>query len=363
MGSGLPFALAGPAPLEEAGLSLDSKPALAAGTPSVVGLAQNLPSRPHPKDVAGGPLPGDLQPGPPPESEDGPILSGLGPTHPSPRVGGFPGGGPPEPGSETLKLQRLVENIDKATNDPNECLICHRVLSCQSSLKMHCRTHTGERPFPCKVCGRAFSTKGNLKTHLGVPRTSALVKMQHSCPICQKKFTNAVLLQQHIRMHVGGQIPNTPLPESPCEFTARALGGRGEQQPQRAPSRRGRGSHRRRRSLPPGGPRQLLEGPQAPHQRPRGVPCPGAGHGGFAGRPGEGGARRTRPAAAGQPRKRVRGERWPNQRRRLLGDGHPECASRSPDFLESTSFQAVSPAGRWPGEERQVQASGRRRQR
>ena len=147
MGSGLPFALAGPAPLEEAGLSLDSKPALAAGTPSVVGLAQNLPSRPHPKDVSGGPLPGDLQPGPPPESEDGPILSGLGPTHPSPRVGGFPGGGPPEPGSETLKLQRLVENIDKATNDPNECLICHRVLSCQSSLKMHCRTHTGERPF------------------------------------------------------------------------------------------------------------------------------------------------------------------------------------------------------------------------
>ena len=164
-------------------------------------------------------------------------------------------------------------------------------------------------------------------------------------------------------MHVGGQIPNTPLPESPCEFTARALGGRGEQQPQRAPSRRGRGSHRRRRSLPPGGPRQLLEGPQAPHQRPRGVPCPGAGHGGFAGRPGEGGARRARPAAAGQPRKRVRGERWPNQRRRLLGDGHPECASRSPDFLESTSFQAVSPAGQWPGEERQVQASGRRRQR
>ena len=142
VGGGLPFALAGPVPLEEAGLSLDSKPALAAGTPSVVGLAQNLPSGPHPKDVAGGPLPSDLHPGPSPESEDGSILPGVGPTHPSPRVGGFPGGGPPEPGSETLKLQRLVENIDKATTDPNECLICHRVLSCQSSLKMHYRTHS-----------------------------------------------------------------------------------------------------------------------------------------------------------------------------------------------------------------------------
>ncbi|KAK2120278.1 Sal-like protein 4 [Saguinus oedipus] len=43
--------------------------------------------------------------------------------------------------------------------------------------------------------------------------------MQHSCPICQKKFTNAVMLQQHIHMHMGGQIPNTPLPENPCDFT------------------------------------------------------------------------------------------------------------------------------------------------
>uniref|UniRef100_A0A286XY14 C2H2-type domain-containing protein n=1 Tax=Cavia porcellus TaxID=10141 RepID=A0A286XY14_CAVPO len=70
-----------------------------------------------------------------------------------------------------------------------------------------------ERPFPCKICGRAFSTKGNLKTHLGVHRTNTAVKIQHSCPICEKKFTNAVMLQQHIRMHMGGRIPNTPLLE------------------------------------------------------------------------------------------------------------------------------------------------------
>lgn len=126
-------------------------------------------------------------------------------------------GGSNEQGSETSKLQQLVENIDKSTADPNECLICHRVLSCQSSLKMHYRTHTGERPFKCKICGRAFSTKGNLKTHYGVHRANTPLKMQHSCPICQKKFTNAVVLQQHIRMHMGGQIPNTPMPENTCD--------------------------------------------------------------------------------------------------------------------------------------------------
>uniref|UniRef100_A0A8C7TWW2 Sal-like protein 1 n=1 Tax=Oncorhynchus mykiss TaxID=8022 RepID=A0A8C7TWW2_ONCMY len=113
--------------------------------------------------------------------------------------------------SETSKLQQLVENIDKKITDPNQCILCHRVLSCQSALKMHYRIHTGERPFKCKVCGRAFTTKGNLNTHIGVHRANPPLRVQHSCPICQKKFTNAVVLQQHIRMHMGGQISNSPL--------------------------------------------------------------------------------------------------------------------------------------------------------
>ncbi|XP_061449817.1 sal-like protein 1 isoform X2 [Rhineura floridana] len=128
----------------------------------------------------------------------------------------FPFGGllDATPASETSKLQQLVENIDKKATDPNECIICHRVLSCQSALKMHYRTHTGERPFKCKICGRAFTTKGNLKTHYSVHRAMPPLRVQHSCPICQKKFTNAVVLQQHIRMHMGGQIPNTPVTEN-----------------------------------------------------------------------------------------------------------------------------------------------------
>ncbi|XP_012682428.1 sal-like protein 1a isoform X1 [Clupea harengus] len=131
----------------------------------------------------------------------------------------FPFGGLLDPlqGSETSKLQQLVENIDRKVTDPNECVICHRILSCQSALKMHYRTHTGERPFKCKICGRAFTTKGNLKTHYSVHRAMPPLRVQHSCPICQKKFTNAVVLQQHIRMHMGGQIPNTPMPDSYSE--------------------------------------------------------------------------------------------------------------------------------------------------
>lgn len=119
--------------------------------------------------------------------------------------------------SETTKLQQLVENIDKKSTDSNECMICHRVLSCQSALKMHYRTHTGERPFKCKICGRAFTTKGNLKTHYSIHCAMPPLKVQHSCPICQEKYTNAMALQQHIRMHMVKQTTGVILPENDQE--------------------------------------------------------------------------------------------------------------------------------------------------
>ena len=112
--------------------------------------------------------------------------------------------------SETYKLQQLVDNIEHKLTDPNQCVICHRVLSCKSALQMHYRTHTGERPFRCKICGRAFTTKGNLKTHMGVHRLKPPIRMLHQCPVCHKKFTNALVLQQHIRLHTGEPTDLTP---------------------------------------------------------------------------------------------------------------------------------------------------------
>ncbi|PIO58687.1 zinc finger, C2H2 type, partial [Teladorsagia circumcincta] len=71
---------------------------------------------------------------------------------------------------EAEKIRALVGDKAMPTTDPNQCILCRRVLSCKSALQMHYRTHTGERPFKCKICQRAFTTKGNLKTHMGVHR-------------------------------------------------------------------------------------------------------------------------------------------------------------------------------------------------
>ncbi|KAM4841604.1 sal-like protein 4 isoform 2-T2 [Thomomys bottae] len=340
-GPGLPYAPSTPAPVDDSSLSLDSKPVLVAGAPSL-GLPPNLSSGASPKDLAGGPPPHDPQPRLPPESANGLVLAGVGPNHASPRVGGVQGSGAPEPGSETLKLQQLVENIDKTTLDPNECAICHRVLSCQSALKMHYRTHTGERPFRCRVCGRAFSTKGNLKTHLGVHRTSMAFKTQHSCPICQKKFTNAVMLQHHIRMHMGGQIPNTPLPDSPRHFP-----------PEPAVVSEPAGVPCHEDALPSmdvddmgtqdatGGPSKV---PAPPLPRAH-LPSPPRGFSVVtaAEAPGKvGPSPLDLQRQSSRENSSMESDGLTNDLSPLLGD--PEYQSRSPDAMETLSFQAVSPA-------------------
>lgn len=132
---------------------------------------------------------------------------------------------------ESEKIRALVGDKALPVTDPNQCLLCRRVLSCKSALQMHYRTHTGknwilddrrnclgERPFKCKICQRAFTTKGNLKTHMGVHRSkhsslrgigqstssslnSPTGSLNHQCPICQKRFISPHLLQQHVHEH------------------------------------------------------------------------------------------------------------------------------------------------------------------
>ncbi|XP_034039970.1 LOW QUALITY PROTEIN: sal-like protein 2 [Thalassophryne amazonica] len=100
----------------------------------------------------------------------------------------------------------------------NQCGVCLRVLSCPRALRLHQATHLGERPFPCKICGRSFSTKGSLRSHMATHHARPPnARIQNSCPLCQRKFTNALVLQHHIRMHLGGQLPSDGTEDSAHE--------------------------------------------------------------------------------------------------------------------------------------------------
>nr|XP_061816197.1 sal-like protein 4 [Nerophis lumbriciformis] len=107
----------------------------------------------------------------------------------------------------------------------NQCGVCLRVLSCPRALRLHQATHLGERPFPCKLCGRSFSTKGSLRAHLATHRARPPnSRAQNSCPLCPRKFTNALVLQHHIRLHLGGQIPpDEDMPVEDSTETGKAI--------------------------------------------------------------------------------------------------------------------------------------------
>lgn len=115
-------------------------------------------------------------------------------------------------GTEYNEVPGTVTNIKKeTTSDANDeclpkakkkkykCKHCEKNFSSYSSLHVHVRIHTGQRPYSCNHCFKKFTHSSGLKRHVRCHTG----EKPYPCPACPSAFADRGALKSHIRTHTG----------------------------------------------------------------------------------------------------------------------------------------------------------------
>ena len=82
---------------------------------------------------------------------------------------------------------------------PYNCDVCNKAFSDGSALSKHKRTHTGEKPFICDICNKAFKQWSSLNAH----KRTHTGERPYNCGVCNKAFSVCSSLIKHKRVHTG----------------------------------------------------------------------------------------------------------------------------------------------------------------
>ncbi|KAM7376222.1 hypothetical protein PAMP_005965 [Pampus punctatissimus] len=100
----------------------------------------------------------------------------------------------------TQKHTLLVHQRKHTGEKPFICTVCSKALATKHSLQEHMNLHEEEKSFSCDKCGKTFSQKRQLKSHYRVIHTG---KSLPECAQCHHKFLDTAQLKKHLRTHTG----------------------------------------------------------------------------------------------------------------------------------------------------------------
>ncbi|XP_027776082.1 GDNF-inducible zinc finger protein 1 isoform X2 [Marmota flaviventris] len=96
-------------------------------------------------------------------------------------------------------VKRHVVQVHEGGGERHRCVQCGKGLSSKTALRLHERTHTGDRPYSCTECGAKFSQPSALKTHMRIHTG----EKPFVCDECGARFTQNHMLIYHKRCHTG----------------------------------------------------------------------------------------------------------------------------------------------------------------
>ncbi|CAH1119816.1 unnamed protein product [Phaedon cochleariae] len=79
------------------------------------------------------------------------------------------------------------------------CDTCGKGFAQKNKLRVHCRVHTGFKPYSCTYCAKSFTKKDYLVMHERVHSG----EKPYSCEYCGKCFSQGAPLRIHLRTHTG----------------------------------------------------------------------------------------------------------------------------------------------------------------